>query len=132
MPFRLLEHLLSFDKDAFMAMISVRTSCGAVMQELGGARHRFEYATNLPEELVAEIMNQGHRRDRAKLFAALIGPVPMRRRDRSIAVHRYGEIIEVLQPLKYFQSVGFVLDTKDLEVDGGCERYPGRTCGQKA
>jgi len=113
LPFRLLERLMSFDQGAFMAMCSVSTSCGAVMQELGGARHRFEYATKLPEELVLEIMEQGHRRDRAKLFAALIGKVPRRRRNGDIAVRRHGEVIEVLKPLKFFALVGFAFDLSD-------------------
>jgi hypothetical protein len=113
LPYRLLEHLLSFDRDAFMAMCSVRTSCGAVMHGLGGARYKFDYATKLPEELVGEIMTQGHRRDRARLFAALIGPEPRRRRDGSIAVRRYGEVIAVLEPMKFFDSAGFVLDLSD-------------------
>jgi hypothetical protein len=113
LPVRLLEHLLSFDQDAFMAMCSIRTSCGAVMHELGGARYKFDYAAKLPEDLVGEIMTQGHRRDRARLFAALIGPVPRRRRNGDIAVRRHGEVIEVLKPLKFFASVGFALDLGD-------------------
>jgi len=43
-----------------MAMCSVGTSCGAVMQEIGGARRRFKYATELPEALVVE-SPLGHR-----------------------------------------------------------------------
>jgi len=113
LPFRLLEHLLSFEQGAFMAMFSIRTSCAAVMQELGGARYRFEYATRLPEELVAEIMEQGHRRDRAKLFAALIGEVPPRRHNGDIAVRRHGEVVQVLKPMKFFASTGFALDLGD-------------------
>lgn len=132
LPFRLVEHLLSFDQGAFMAMCSIRTSCGAVMQELGGARYRFEYATRLPEELVLEIMEQGHRRDRAKLFAALIGEVPRRRRNGDIAVRRHGEVIEVLRPVKFFASAGFALDLADPalaferrnQVENGADKLP--------
>ncbi len=140
LPFRLVEHLLSFDQAAFMAMCSIRTSCGAAMQELGGARYRFEYATRLPEELVVEIVRQGHRRDRAKLFAALIGQVPLRRRNGDIAVRRHGEVIEVLKPLKFFASTGFALDLGDPalaferrnQVDNGADKLPcdGEQAGQ--
>ena len=112
-PFRLLENLLNFDHDAFIAMSSVRTSCGAVMQELNGARSRFNYVARMPEELVAQIREQGYRRDRAKLFAALIGEVPIRRKDGSIPVRRYGEVIALLKPLKFFAASGFMLDLSD-------------------
>lgn len=115
-PFRLVENLLNFDHDAFFAMDSVRTSCGAVMQELNGARHRFDYVSRMPEELLAEIMEQGHHRDRAKLFAALIGAVPIRRKDGGIPVRRHGEIIALLRPLKFFAASGFTLDLSDPAV----------------
>lgn len=113
LPFRLVENLLLSDRDAFFSMSSIRTTCGSVMQGLSGAKHRFEYAKNLPEELVKEIEAHGHSRERARLFASLIGPVPSRYLDKSIAVHRYGETIAVLPPLRFFDSIGFVLDQTD-------------------
>jgi hypothetical protein len=113
LPSQLLDHLLSFDQDAFPPMSSLGTSCGVVMRKVQAARCRLEYLARLPEGLVDEIMAQGHRRDRAKLFAVLIGEVPKQRLDRSIAVRRYGEVIAVLKPLKFFESTGFVLDLRD-------------------
>jgi hypothetical protein len=115
-PFRLLEHLFDFDGQAFMSMISVSTACGSVTQELNGARARLDYAARLPEELVAEIMAQGYRRERARLFAALIGPVPRRRSDGSIPVRRYGEVIALLKPLKSLEGSGFELDLSEPEL----------------
>jgi hypothetical protein len=132
LPFGLLDHLLSFDQGVFMAMSSIRASCGAVKHELGGARYSFEYAKSLPEELVVEIMKQGHRRDRAKLFASLIGQVPLRRCNGDIAVRRHGEVIEVLKPLRFFASTDFVLDLGDpvlaLERWNRCKEANEHSC----
>lgn len=114
MPSRLLEHLLRFDQESFPMMSTITTSCGSVMHELTGARYRVDWLKRIPEELINEIMQQGHRRDRAKLFAALIGEVPKRRSDGSIAVRRYCEEIARLKPLKFFANVGFVLDLREL------------------
>jgi hypothetical protein len=117
MPFRLVENLLEFDSDSFPEMCSVRTTCGVVARELNGARYRFNYAKNIPEVLLDEIIGQGHSRQRARLFATLIGPSPTIRRDRSISVKLHSREIARLKPLKSLATVGFRLDPAELRAD---------------
>jgi hypothetical protein len=114
LPYCLLENLLKFDPDTFITMSSVSTSAASVARELNGARFRFSYITQIPEALLTEIMSQGHSRDRAKLIAALIGPVPRWRPDKSIVVRRNGCILTILRPLKFFEGGSFVLDPGEL------------------
>lgn len=114
LPFLLLENLLHYDRGSFIAMSSIRDSCGSVGRELNAARYRFDYIARVPEALLQEIMGQGHSLDRAKLFAALIGEVPRRRSDGSIAVRRNGGIIAILKALKFFEGGSFVLDPSRL------------------
>jgi len=99
-----------------MTISSVRTSCATVAHELNGARYRCAYLARVPETLLNEIIQQGHSRETAKLFAALIGEMPRRKSDRSIVIRRHGGVIAILKPLKFLESAGFVLDRSDLSV----------------
>jgi hypothetical protein len=102
LPFLLIENLLKFDHESFNVMFAIRTTCAAVQQELNGARYRLDYLGRLPEKLVTEIMEQGYRRETARLYGALIGEVPRRKPDGTIPVKSFDREIARLKPLKFF------------------------------
>lgn len=104
LPFRLIEHLLKCDPNAFMDLSDIRTCCGAVANEFDGAQRRLEVISKLPRKLITEIMQQGYERRTAVDCAIVIGQKPKADGTGNIVVRRFGKEIARLKPLKFFGS----------------------------
>jgi hypothetical protein len=104
LPVRLIDNLLKFDSDAFMDLSCLHTVCGTVSGEFSRAQYRIDYAARTPDELIAEIVAQGHGQADAKWYAALLGEIPRRNSDGTLSVQVDGQEIVRLNPLKFFSE----------------------------